>query len=290
MTIMKKLLEYIASFLIQSLHNMNFSLRILTIIFLAGLLHVPSLAHPSVKDYIVGEGDVLKITVYAHPDLTTTSRIEGDGAILFPLIGQVRVAGLTISGVSDKISELLADGYVISPQVTIFIEEFRSQKATIMGQVNKPGLYELKGHTTFLEILSRAGDLSKDAGDKAVVKRKTTGTDASEKIIVIDIKKLIEMGDISQNIPILDGDNLYVVKAGLFYVTGEVKRPDAYKHENGTSVIMALTRAGGFTDKASTGRVRIIRKVEGREIIINKVKMDEPVLPEDVIVVPESFF
>lgn len=269
---------------------LNFLLRFFIVIFFAVIFLAPYFANASVKDYIVGEGDVLKITVYAHPDLTTTTRVEGDGTIFFPLIGQVKVAGLTISGISHKISALLADGYVISPQVTIFIEEFRSQKVTIMGQVNKPGLYELKGHTTFLEILSRAGDLSKDAGDKAIVKRKTAEADAAEKVIVIDIKKLIEMGDISQNIPILDGDNIYVMKAGLFYVTGEVKKPDAYKHENGTTVIMALTRAGGFTDKASTGRVRIIRKIDGKETVINRVKMDDPVLPGDVIVVPESFF
>jgi len=263
--------------------------KYLIFIFLACIVLFASSVTADVKDYIVGEGDVLKISVYNHPDLTTIARIEADGAILFPLVGQVKVAGLTISGVSSKVGELLADGYVVSPQVTIFIEEFRSQKATIIGQVNKPGLYELKGHATFLEILSRAGDLSKDAGDKAIVKRKTN-INNDEKIIVIDIQKLIEMGDITQNIPIIDGDNIYITKAGLFYVTGEVKKPDAYKHENGITVIMALTRAGGFTDKASTGRVRIIRKVEGKEIIINRVKMDEPVLPEDVIVVPESFF
>jgi len=269
---------------------MKSSFKIFVLTLIVGALLSPYPAHGYVKDYIVGEGDVLKISVYNHPDLTTTSRIEGDGAILFPLIGQVKVAGLTISGVSAKLCELLSDGYVISPQVTIFIEEFRSQKATIIGQVNKPGLYELKGHTTFLEILSRAGDLSKDAGDKAIIKRKTAGDNGAEKVIAVDLNRLIEMGDITQNIPVIDGDNIYVTKAGLFYVTGEVKKPDAYKHENGITVIMALTRAGGFTDKASTGRVRIIRKTDGNEIVINRVKMDEPVLPEDVIIVPESFF
>lgn len=263
---------------------------IIITIFFTFCFYSPSYSQSVIKDYIVGEGDVLKISVYNHPDLLTIARIEGDGAILFPLIGQVHVAGMTVSKVSSKINELLADGYVVSPQVTIFIEEFRSQRATIMGQVNKPGLYELKGYTTFLEILSRAGDLSKDAGDSAVIKRKTNGDNPPEKSIVIDLKKLIEMGDMSQNIPIFDGDNMYVTKAGVFYVTGEVKKPDAYKYENGMTIIMALTKAGGFTDKASTGRVRIIRKIDGKETVINRVKMDEAIMPEDVIVVPESFF
>src|SRR4030042_6186671 len=80
------------------------------------------------QDYIVGEGDVLKITVYDHDDLTTIARISGDGAIVFPLIGQVEVKGLTLSQISQNISALLADGYVVDPQVNIFIQEFRSKK------------------------------------------------------------------------------------------------------------------------------------------------------------------
>jgi polysaccharide biosynthesis/export protein len=242
------------------------------------------------QDYTVGEGDVLQITVYDHPDLTTTVRVSGDGTIIFPLIGHVKISGLTVSQVSRKIGDLLSNGYIVYPQVTVFIQEFRSQKVTIMGQVNKPGLYELKGYTTFLEVLSKAGDLTKDAGDKAIVKRKPVAHGRKEQVITIDLKRLIEMGDTSQDIPIVDGDSIYIPKAGVFYVTGEVKKPDAYKFEEGTTVLKAVTMAGGFTDKASTGRVKIIRREHGKDEVMEKVKMDQSVLPDDVIVVPESFF
>lgn len=259
-------------------------------VVLVGILLALSAPARAEQDYIVGEGDVLKIMVYDHADLTTVARVSGQGSILFPLIGEVRIQGLTIAKVSEKLASLLADGYVISPQVTIFIDEFRSQKVTVIGQVNKPGLYELKGYTTFLEVLSKAGDLSKDAGDKATVKRKTDGPDKREQVIAIDLRRLIDKGDTAQDIPIIDGDSIFVSKAGMFYVNGEVKKPDAYKFEEGTTVIKAITYAGGFSDKASTTRVKIIRKVDGRETVIEKVKMDEPVMPDDVIVVPESFF
>jgi len=243
------------------------------------------------QDYVVGEGDILKITVYDHPDLSVTTRVEGEGTILFPLIGQVKIAGLTLPQVSQKLAALLADGYVVSPQVSVFIEEFRSQKATIMGQVNKPGLYELKGYTSFLELLSKAGDLTKDAGDKAIIKRKADSSpEKKQKIIVIDLRRLIAMGDTSLDTQVMDGDSIYIMKAGLFYVTGEVKKPDAYKFEEGTTVLKAITMAGGFSDKASTSRVKIIRKVNGKEAVLEKVKMDEEVLPDDIIMVPESFF
>lgn len=242
------------------------------------------------QDYIIGEGDVLRITVYDHDDLTTTARVSGEGIIIFPLIGEVEVKGLTLPQITQKISSLLADGFIVAPQVNIFIQEFRSKKAFIMGEVLKPGLFVLPGQTTFLALLSEAGGLTKDAGDKAIIKRKTNLSEKKEKIITIDLKRLIEQGVTSLDISIMDGDSVYITKAGVFYVTGEVKKPDAYKYEEGTTAIKAITMAGGFTDRASKGRIKIIRKVDGKEDVIEKVKMDEPVLPDDVIIVPESFF
>jgi polysaccharide export outer membrane protein len=99
----------------------------------------------------------------------------------------------------------------------------------------------------------------------------------------------VEQGDTSLNITLQDGDTIYISKAGFYYVTGEVKKPDAYKYEP-TSVIKAITKAGGLTNKASARNVKIIRMVKGTEVVLEKVAMDEPVRPDDVIVVPESFF
>lgn len=249
-----------------------------------------TLSISNAQDYIVGEGDVLKITVYNHPDLTTTARVTGEGDILFPLIGQVRVGGLTLSRVVDKISAMLADGYIVEPQITVFIEDYRSKKAVVMGQVQNPGLFVLHGQITFLELISKAGGLTKDAGDKATIKRRSNQPDNSENRITIDLKRLIEKGDMSLDMPIMDGDSIYISKAGVFYASGEVRNPAAYKYEEGLTVVKAITMAGGFTDKAATGRIKIMRKRSGKEEMIERVKMDEPVLPEDVIVVPESFF
>ncbi|MBI5100266.1 MAG: SLBB domain-containing protein [Nitrospirae bacterium] len=260
----------------------------LVLLFL--LFGAPFVSAAVSQDYILGEGDLLKINVYDNPDLTTVARIGGDGMISFPLIGQVKVSGLTVITVSKKIEDLLSDGYLRAPHVSVFIEEYRSQRATIMGQVNKPGLYELKGYTTFLELLSKAGDLSKDAGDKAIIKRKTDQSGTGDGAITIDLKRLVGKGDTSLDIPVIDGDSIYVIKAGVFFVTGEVKSPGSHKVEEDTTVLKAITMAGGFTDKASTRRVKIVRTAGGKEQVLERVKLDEPVLPDDVIVVPESFF
>ncbi len=243
------------------------------------------------QDYLVGEEDILRIAVYDHPDLTTVVRVSGDGEIRLPLIGDVKVAGLSVTRIAEKISGLLADGYIVDPHVTVFVEEFKARKTIIMGQVNKPGVYTLSGNTTFLELLSKAGGLTQDAGDTAIIKRKSASPGVQEeRIITIDLKRLLGEGDTSSDIQLLENDNIYIAKAGVFYITGEVKKPDAYKYENGTTVIKAVTMAGGFTDKASTGKVKIIRKVQGKENVFDNAEMDQAVQPDDIIVVPESFF
>lgn len=245
----------------------------------------------SATEYRIGVDDVVKVTVYNHPELTAVERVNSEGAVMLPLIGEVRIAGLSVEQASKKISSLLADGYIVDPNVSVFVSEFRSQKIMIMGQVARPGVFTLSGNTTFLELLTLAGGLTREAGDKAIIKRKH-GTDPviQDQIITIDLKKLIELGESSLDIELMDNDNIYVSKAALFYITGEVKKPDAYKHEEGITVIKAATMAGGFTDKAAPGRTRIIRKIEKKERVIERAGMDEPVLPDDIIIVPESFF
>jgi len=253
------------------------------------LLVSPSVAK-SAEDYVVGAEDVLKITVYNYPDLTTTDRVSGEGSITLPLVGEIKVAGMTTDRVAKTIAEKLADGFIVDPNVSVFVVEFRSQKTIVMGQVNRPGVYMLSGNTTFLELLSLAGGLTKDAGSRATIKRKTSDGSRGEGIITIDLKKLIEDGDTSLDVSLTDGDNIYIAKAGVFYLTGEIKNPAAYKYDEGLTLIKAVTMAGGFTDKASPGRIRIIRKIDNKEKVIEKAEMDVPVLPEDIIIVPESFF
>lgn len=262
-------------------------IRIYTFVFLflAGFSAIVPLLYG--QDYIVGERDVLRITVYDNPDLTTVARVSGEGTILFPLIGEVKVSGLTIPQIAKKIADLLSDGYIINPQVIVFIEEFRSKKVTIIGEVSKPGLYELPGQTTLLELLSKAGGLTKDSGDKAIVKRKSI---QGEQTLSVNLRQLIEKGDTTIDVILQDGDSIYIPKAGFFYVTGEVKKPDAYKFEEGTTVIKAVTMAGGFTDKAATKRIKIKRNEDGKEVLLERVGFDDLIKPDDVIIVPESFF
>ncbi|MFO7910875.1 MAG: polysaccharide biosynthesis/export family protein [Desulfotignum sp.] len=237
----------------------------------------------------MGEGDILELKVYENPDLSTTVRVSSGDTIRVPLLGEISVQELTVSQVAAKIQSLFADGYLVSPQVDVFITEHRSKKALILGQIRSPGQYELRGRVTFLEFISEAGGLTEEAGSIATIKR-TNDSGAKSDQIVLDLEKLIKKGDATLNVLIRDNDTVYISKADTYYVSGEVKKPDSYKFEPNLSVIKAITKAGGFTNIASKGKVRIIRKVNGEKTVYENVNMDEPVLPDDVIVVPESFF
>ena len=239
------------------------------------------------EDYIIGSGDVLKISVYDHDDLQTVSRVSENGIIILPLLGQVKVNKLSISQTSNKIAALYSDGYIVNPQVSIFVQEFRSKKAVVLGHVKKPGLIELSGPTTFLELLSKAGGLAPDFGETATIKRVVDG---KNKMISVNIKSLTMGGDMSQNIPIREGDTVYISKAGMCYVTGEVKAPDAYPCDGDATILKLITLAGGFSGKASRSGVRIVRIIDGQKTVIKDVEMGTRVQPDDIIVVPESFF
>ena len=241
------------------------------------------------ENYIIGEGDVLSIYVYENEDLSKTVRVNADNSIRVPLLGEVNIKGLTVPKIASKLENLFADGYLINPQIDVFIKEFKSKTAVILGQIRSPGQYELPGKITFLEFVSKAGGLTPDAGNTATIKRKDSGTDTTKKI-TIDLDKLIKEGDASVNLPIQNGDSIYISKADVYYVTGEVMEPDSYKFESNITVIKAIIKAGGFTGIAAKRDVRIIREIDGEKKVLKDVDMDEKILANDVIIVPESFF
>ena len=260
-------------------------------VLLAALCFLAYLPVAPAQDYTVGEDDVITVTVYNQPQLSTKVRVSGDGTIILPLLGPIRVKGLNVLEISKKLTELYADGYLVAPQVSVFIDEFSSKKATILGMVKHPGHYAIRQHTSLLEFISMAGGLTDDAGATAILTRRpSSGETGDVETVQIDIARLIEKGETSQNIAIRHGDSIYIPKMEVVYINGEVRKPDKYKYEKGTTVIMAITLASGFTDKASPGNIKIIRKINGEDVVITKTNMDEPVLPNDIIVVPESIF
>lgn len=240
-------------------------------------------------EYLVGPGDVISITVYDNDDMTTKVMVNDDGKIIMPLLGRVEVGQLSTPDISRKITTLLADGYFINPQVNVFIEEYRSKKVVILGRIRKPGLIELNGEISFLELISKAGGLAADAGDTATIKRIAVKGD-NNSVILVDLVALIEKGDITQNVQIMDGDTVNISKAGMCFVTGEVNRPGTYPCGGGSTILKIIALSGGFSGKASQSSVRIVRIVNGKKKLLKDVALDTKLRQDDVIVVPESFF
>jgi len=243
------------------------------------------------RDYLVGSQDVLKISVYEHPDLATTVRVSEDGKITFPLVGELEVKNLSVQQIEKKIASKLSDGLIPNPQVSVFIEQYRGTRITVMGEVTKPGQYEITGPTSVVEAISMALGMTENSGHTIMLFKKdsTTGKNPNYKRIAIDVDRLFKEGDLSQNIQLQNGDIIYVPKIDFFYIYGEVTRPGIYRIEKGLTVKRAISMAGGFTPKASKGRIEITRQQEGKDIV-KKADIDESVKPDDTIMVKESIF
>jgi polysaccharide export outer membrane protein len=257
------------------------------------------------QDYSIGAQDILKISVYEEPDLTKTVRVTTDGMISFPLLGNIAVAGLSVTDLEQKLTELLAKDYLVDPQVSVFIEEYHSKRVFVLGAVNKPGSYELTRDATILEMISRAGGITPDGGSSLVLLRarpEPSGQGSSEKSdsIVIDLDKLLRKGDISQNIMTRDKDVIHIPKADSIFVFGEVKNPGSFKLEGkDITVLQAITMAGGLTRIAAPRRTKVIRVENGKEKIVSvdlkdvmdgDKSQDVVLRAEDMVIVSESFF
>lgn len=238
---------------------------LLNLLFLAALLAAAGLAWAQASDYRVGATDVLKITVWGHDDLTRAAVVSADGRIPFPLIGDVLVAGLTPTQVESRLRELLEKDYLVNPQVSVAVQEYRSQRVFVLGEAEKPGTYPLKGRTRLLDLLSDAGGPSKGAGRQLVIvrfpeaDRPLTPGAAGSTTIRVSLKRLLD-GEASENLPLQNGDTIYLPKVTGFFVLGEVRKPGTFAMEKDTTPLDAVTIAGGLTERAAPSGARILRK------------------------------
>lgn len=254
-------------------------------------------------DYVVGPEDEISITVWDHPDLTRKIRINLEGNISFPLIGEVKVGGLTAIEIEKKIKELLDKDYIINPQVSVVIESFKSSKVSIMGEVKVPGSYALTRRMTVVEALSLAGGLLSEADHEIMIVRPKKGDHAGRpflpedvdesEIIRIQIRDVLQREAVQEekarNVEVRNGDTIFVPRARMFYVTGEVIKPGQYAYQRGMSLLHAISTAGGFTEKARRGKVKVVREVDGKKVELS-INLDQPIEPGDTVVVPESFW
>jgi len=247
--------------------------------------------------YTIGPEDVLAITVYNQPDLSTHATVSLDGSFSYPLIGTVRASGLSTQQLEKRMGEMFAQ-YLVTPQVTVTVEQFKSQQVNVAGEVKTPGTYPLRRESTLLEVLLQAGGATANAGGDVLVLRspggaqgggKGSGRDSKdEEITRVNLEELLA-GKPTQRVMLYGGETVYVPERGIIYVYGEVRSPGRYPMEKNTTVIKAITLAGGFTPFAAKKSIRVKRVVEGSPRDF-QAQTDDLLQAGDVLIVPASLF
>jgi polysaccharide biosynthesis/export protein len=246
--------------------------------------------------YVIGPQDVLAITVWDQPDLSGKFTVEADGTFTFPLIGRIKAGGLTMRDVEESLKKQLLNGFFKNPQLSVSVDQYRSQRIYVVGEVRQPGPQPLTGDMTLIEALARAGSTSERASREAVIVRARAGATGpvlpneadQSQIVRVDLKAL-QSGAPMEQVTLRDGDTIFVMPAEAVYVTGHVRNPGAYAIQHDMTILQALSLAGGATDRAATARIKVVRVVNGKRTEL-KVKLTDLVQPGDTILVPERFF
>jgi polysaccharide export outer membrane protein len=259
--------------------------------------------------YEIGPGDVLRVVVLGQSDMSGDMPVDSDGIVTFPILGKVKASDMTTKDLERKLTRLLADGYLKRPEVSVAVQEFRSQRVYVSGEVQRPGVYALKADRSLLALLGDVGSLTPGAGHEVVVTRpskgptpvaeppasdgapptgEAAGSPPGAEVFHVNLDDL-RAGKPEANILLQVGDSVHVPPAAQVFVSGHVGRPGAYRYQSGTTLLEVLTLAGGVTERGASGRTKVIRTIDGKKKQI-KVEMGDPVMPGDTIIVPERFF
>ena len=266
-----------------------------------GMVNLPQNAPPeeiasqtSSSTLLVGPGDELEVTVYGAADLSGHTRVNADGNIFMPLVGYVRVAGLSNSESEGMIeSQLRQNNILKDPQVSVYVKEYTRSGISVAGEVAKPGFYSALGPHRLFDILQSAGGLSERASGSVTISHKGT----TESPVTVEVSKdPTEM--VHNNVELYPGDTVFAARAATVYVLGEVNKPGAYVLNTtaAVTVLRVVAEAGGPTRAAAAGRTRMLRRTSNglqelpvplKDLLRGKTA-DIPVSPEDIIFVPSS--
>jgi len=248
------------------------------------------LANSNVK---LGVGDLIEISVFGVPDLSTKARISGSGDVYLPLIDYVHLADLTTDEAQELIQKRLEDGgFVRSPHVSIFVDESASQAITLAGEVNHPGAYPAIGERRLFDMISAAGGLTDKAGRNVTIEHQGS---PGQKVELQLSANLTE--DTQDNVDVLPGDTIIVSRAGIVYVVGDVSHPSGFRIEDNTlTVLKALALVGGSTRTSALSKTKILRETPNgiQEIPVNLKKIlyakapDMALVKGDVLFIPGS--
>ena len=252
-------------------------IRILMAVLLSALA-VPALAQtPTQVADKLGPGDTVHITVFQQPDMTTDTRVTDSGTVAVPLVGPVKVDGMTPGEAAEAISEALKKGeFLKSPKVSVALTTVRSRQVSVLGLAVRPGVYPLEAASVKVpQIIAAAGGIA--AG-------------GSETVTVIRAGKPLKVSSLSKDFELQGGDTLYIDRAPVFYIYGEVIRAGTDPVTEGMNVMQAIALGGGITPRGSESRIKLRRANKEGKVLEYDVGPTTRIYANDVIFVRESIF
>jgi len=236
----------------------------------------------------VGVGDSVRINVFRNPDLNTEARVNANGTILFPLIGEVRVSGMTPQQVGELIAEKLRAGkYVVNPEVSVTMAQVSSRQVSVLGNVTRPGRYPIDSvNTKLTDFIAAAGGVAAPGSDIVTVLQTKDGQSIKKDI---DLAQMFRDGNLANNMALSPGDTIFVHRAPVVYVYGEVQKAGAYRLEPQMTVMQAIAMGGGLTTRGTERGLKIHRR-NGQGVKKIDAGLGDVVMSDDVIYVRESIF
>jgi polysaccharide biosynthesis/export protein len=268
-------------------------LIILLCLFFSALIQAETLVYKINPDhldeaYVLGAGDMLKITVYGSPDLNTETRVSEIGSINFPLLGEVELSGLSPKQAEKRISDgLEKGGFVKQPHVNLVVLQYLSQFVSVLGDVYKPGRFPLDRSTSLSDALALAGGVTPNGSDIVTLSRKEDGQIIKQEY---DLLEILAKGDADHNPTVHSGDIIFVPKAPVFYIYGEVQRPGSFRLERDMTVAQALSTGGGLTARGTERGIEVKRTDRNGNLNTFDASLGDKLQENDVVVISESWF
>lgn len=230
---------------------------------------------PSIQDYVLGEGDLIQVSVFEAQELKSEARISARGFITLPLIGAVEIKGLSTREAEQKVEGLYRSKYLQNPHVSLYVKEQVSGRITFMGAVKKPGTHPYLGRQNLFEALASAEGLSENAGKMVQVRRIGADPDHPTTFLV-DLDELTAGGSGNDlNMEIKSGDVIFVPEAGMVYVDGAVRKPGNYPMKKKMTIPETIVAAGGFAVYADEGKIKLVRKNTAGKVDVVQLSFKE---------------
>ncbi len=250
---------------------------------------VPNASSDVAKEYGVAAGDVLRINVFQNAELSLEARVSENGTINYPLLGTVRVGGLSVGAIEKALADGLRNGnFVKAPQVSVLVTQVRGHQVSVLGMVNKPGRYPLEDAGVKLtDVIAFAGGIAMGGSDVVVHTGVRNGKPMRQEF---DLPSIFGSSSANVDPVVQNGDVIYVDRVPMYYIYGEVQKAGALRLERGMTVMQGLAQGGGLTQRGTEKGMRIHRRDGKGKLQVLQLTMDSPLQQDDVIYVRESLF